>query len=111
MFLCFLGFKVFSARAPWRNNPVEPTTRVIPKRSGDFELHGKTDNRANTRATTSKISVSELSHGGGTSGAVLDHDDPVQSSRFVICAPALLPTSRRQFPEGCTCNGGCSFVS
>ena len=57
--------------AAGRNNPVQPTTRVIPVRSGDFELHGTTDKRANTRATTSETGVSELSHGDRASGAVM----------------------------------------
>ena len=58
-------------------------------RSGDFELHGITDKRANTRATTSETGVSQLSHGGRTSGAVVDHNDPAESS-LVICAPGPL---------------------
>ena len=74
--------------AAGRNNPVQPTTRVTPVRSGDFELHGKTDKRANT-------CVSELSHGDRTSGAVVDHNDPVESS-LVICAPGPLQAPTRE---------------
>ena len=64
-------------------------------RSGDFELHGTTDKRANTRATTSETGESELSHGGRTCGAVVDHNDPVESL-LAICAPRPLLAPTRE---------------
>ena len=70
----FLGFNLFTDSAAGRINPFQPTTRVIPMRSGDFELHGTTDKRANTRATTSETGVPELSHGDRTSGPVVHHN-------------------------------------
>ena len=82
--------------AAGRNNPVQPTTRVIPIRSGDFELHGTTDKRANRfLPATSETGVSELSHGDRTSGAVVEHYDPVESS-LVICAPGPLLEPTRE---------------
>ena len=107
--LCVWSLQVSTDGSAGRNNPVQPTTRVIPMRSGDFELHGTTDKRTNTRATTSETGVSELSHGGRTCGAVVDHNDPVERL-LVNCAPRplLAPTRERQYPEGRTCNRGCS---